>query len=585
MQIVPAEAKKQMDKYQEIFEYLKKSRLFGRLPENILKELASLSDLIQISKGTEILQAGQINQNVYLLIEGQASVFVDGEWVISLKAGDIVGEMSVISAQPCSASVIAATDVELFCIHARDINQFSSLDSDDLQNALYRIFAAVLTDKLAHTSQKAKRFEATNRELEEIKSQLEQQLERRKEQFKLFVPKEFMERIQMGGEELEETTFPVRPIQEEATILFSDIRFFSTFSEKMSTAETFDFLNDYLAVMEPCITRNSGFIDKFIGDAIMAIFQSPEDAVQAALDMDKSIEQYNLKRLENKQYPINLGIGINTGLVTVGLLGTSARLESTVIGDAVNLASRLEGLTKEYSCRIIISENTYNKLPQQPHIRQIDRVIVRGRETPLNIYEVFGSDVPEQFRQKMEGQEFFSKGMQLYIEQSFEEALQCFQRYYEICPRDLIGRIYMSRCSYLLENPPCGKWEGIFQKRSKRYSVENIPARLFFESSPLAEKHVEILMKNVSQSGVLITMEPENELYAGECVMLEMDSLPWMVESAFPQEPLRFSCQVKRRQPGFVSDQVPALEFGLHFTDIAPEQAHVFRHALTQFNV
>ena len=182
------------------------------------------------------------------------------------------------------------------------------------------------------------------------------------------------------------------------TILFSDIRSFTSISEKMSAQEVVGFLNDYLSAMTEIIFQNEGTIDKFIGDAIMTVFGAPiqqrEDsfrAVMTAVQMIRSLEKMNERH--HLSVPLKIGIGIHTGEVVVGNIGSDKRMDYTVIGDAVNLTSRIEGLTKFYQCPILISDSTYNSLVEDKKesaflIREIDRTIVKGKSEPVTIYEV-----------------------------------------------------------------------------------------------------------------------------------------------------------------------------------------------------
>lgn len=180
----------------------------------------------------------------------------------------------------------------------------------------------------------------------------------------------------------------------DMTILFTDIRSFTPLSEKMTPAETFDFINSYLHEMGPIIRQNNGFIDKYIGDAIMALFVEPDDAVRAGISLLQKLKVFNAKRAQIDSEPIKIGIGIHSGRVMLGTIGETHRMEGTVIGDAVNLASRLESLTKNYGLPFLISEETKRRLKQDAEwcIRFVDSVIAKGKSIPTNIYEVYCTD-------------------------------------------------------------------------------------------------------------------------------------------------------------------------------------------------
>lgn len=171
--------------------------------------------------------------------------------------------------------------------------------------------------------------------------------------------------------------------------LFSDIRNFTSLSEKMAPEDNFNFINCFLGYMEPVISNQNGFIDKYIGDAIMALFENPNDAVEAGIKMIKTLETFNIEIKEKYGFTINIGIGIHYGDTMLGIVGTSNRMSTTVISDAVNLASRLENLTKKYAVPLIVSkivvENTDNKLFKYTYL---DNVLVKGKTIPVDIFQV-----------------------------------------------------------------------------------------------------------------------------------------------------------------------------------------------------
>jgi Adenylate cyclase, family 3 (some proteins contain HAMP domain) len=157
--------------------------------------------------------------------------------------------------------------------------------------------------------------------------------------------------------------------EKNMTVLFADIRSFTALSEKMTPPENFDFINSYLGRVSPAIRKNNGFIDKYIGDAVMALFPTcPDDGVRAAIDMQKEVNVYNQQRQENALVPIAIGIGLHAGNLMLGTIGERERMESTVIADAVNLASRLEGLTKVYGSGILVSDAIMARLDDRESI-------------------------------------------------------------------------------------------------------------------------------------------------------------------------------------------------------------------------
>ncbi|MBW4491845.1 MAG: response regulator [Oscillatoria princeps RMCB-10] len=211
------------------------------------------------------------------------------------------------------------------------------------------------------------------------------------EKFRLFVPEQFLQRIAPAGVESIQLG---NAKEEEISILFCDIRGFTAIAESQDAADTFKWLNAFFTQMNQAIASQHGFIDKFLGDAIMAVFDRQghhaQDALTAAVMMRQSLREFNDSRvLFNLQVPVNIGIGIHTGRGLIGTLGSNSRMDSTVIGDVVNTASRLEELTKVYGCGVIVSEAVVSRLtnPSLFDLRFLDRVTPRGKQQALDIYE------------------------------------------------------------------------------------------------------------------------------------------------------------------------------------------------------
>lgn len=234
----------------------------------------------------------------------------------------------------------------------------------------------------------------------------------------------------------------------QMTVLFSDIREFTTLSESMTPSDNFQFLNSYLKRMEPAITSHNGFVDKFVGDAIMALFEKkPEDAVKAAIEMKKSLKEYNDDRKKVNYSPIKIGIGINTGDLMLGTIGSTNRLDTTVIGDTVNIAARLESLNKEFQTTILISEIVYNSLEKLDEflIRELGSVIVKGKQHPIRIYEVYNNDEERIILKKQKSYPFILEGKMYLEEKKIDKAIQSFQAALEIFPDDKLSKIYLNK--------------------------------------------------------------------------------------------------------------------------------------------
>jgi PAS domain S-box-containing protein len=301
---------------------------------------------------------------------------------------------------------------------------------DDLRNIAYAIvaFQDISERKKAEADRKA----------------FTEQLLKLNKSYQRFVPNQFLQILNKNSiidVELGEA------VQKNMTTLFSDIRDFTSLSENLSPEENFQFINAYLSCMEPAINQNNGFIDKYIGDAIMALFPgTPDDAVKAGIAMLQQLKIYNQKQpIGTKQ--IRIGIGINTGSMMLGTVGGMKRMDSTVISDAVNLGSRVETLTKTYGVSLLITQYTLLELaePVLYHIRLIDRVKVKGKSQPVTIYEVFDGDAPEVIEGKLATRTEFEKSILLYHLGSYDEAEALFKKCLQINPLDLTIEFYLNR--------------------------------------------------------------------------------------------------------------------------------------------
>ncbi|MBP0030147.1 adenylate/guanylate cyclase domain-containing protein [Roseofilum sp. Guam] len=260
-----------------------------------------------------------------------------------------------------------------------------------------------------------------------------------------FVPQEFIQLLH------KESILDVdigNHVQQEMSIVFSDIRDFTSLSEAMSPEDNFKFINAYLSRMETPIVENNGFIDKYIGDAIMAIFHgSADNALQAAIAMLNELNSYNETRGRPGRPKLKIGIGINTGLMMIGTVGGKNRMDSTVISDAVNLASRLEGLTKNYQVPLLISEHTFLRLQHDSNyqIRIIDKVRVKGKSERVSVFEVFNADPVSTRRAKMQTKTVFEQGLTYYYLQQFHQSAEYFEECLRLCPEDKVAEIYFNQ--------------------------------------------------------------------------------------------------------------------------------------------
>ncbi len=305
-----------------------------------------------------------------------------------------------------------------------------------------------------------------NAQIYEREQEARQQTEATLRTFERFVPRQFTERFSQGGIETLGTGLSQ---QEVLSILFSDIRSFTTLSETMTPEEIFRFLNSYLRRMEAPIRKHNGFVDKFIGDAIMALFdQSPADAVSAGMDMFALLKDYNSIRTKRGHRVLRIGIGINTGEVMLGVIGSEDRIDTTALGDAVNIASRIEALTKYYGCPFLITGDTYTSVQDNKDllIRFIDEVQVKGKNKSTEIYEIYNFDSEILKDKKQEHYPLFEKAFRAYQQGMWKEAEVQFWKYIQRIPEDQVASQFIQRCQIFAKLPP-EDWNGIYKVENK----------------------------------------------------------------------------------------------------------------------
>lgn len=251
-------------------------------------------------------------------------------------------------------------------------------------------------------------------------------------------------------------------VETQMTILFSDIRSFTDLSEVMTPEENFRFVNEYLQVMGPIVRRNNGFIDKYIGDAIMALFENSDDAMRASVEMLHALEKYNVEHEKIHNKPLGIGVGVHKGKVRLGTIGESGRMDGTVISDAVNLASRIEGLTKFYGVQCLISEAIYHSLaePDEYSIRYVDKVKVKGKSVPVKIYEMYSANPPDMQKRKRHTQKTFEDATQMFVIREFSRARAMFEKVLEELPEDSASKSYIKRCDRYLDQELPEDWDG-----------------------------------------------------------------------------------------------------------------------------
>jgi adenylate cyclase len=260
----------------------------------------------------------------------------------------------------------------------------------------------------------------------------------------------------------------------KATVLFSDVRSFTTITEQLGAQGTVALLNEYFTLMVDCIQREEGMLDKFIGDAIMAAFGIPvahdddcDRAVRTAIAMMKTLTEWNAHRIADGKLPVDIGIGLNTDMVVSGNIGSKKRMDYTIIGDGVNLAARLESACKQYGAHILISEFTHKQLKGTYYNRELDFVVVKGKTKPVAIYEILDFHTEKTYPQMIDALGLFKAGLTQYRQRKWDDAAAKFQEVLSLNPNDKAARIYIERCRHLADNPPGDDWDGVWVMDSK----------------------------------------------------------------------------------------------------------------------
>ena len=261
---------------------------------------------------------------------------------------------------------------------------------------------------------------------------------------------------------------------QRVSILFSDIRSFTTVSESIGAKETVSMLNEYFEQMVDVIFHNQGILDKYIGDAIMALFgapfNSPQDAdhaVAAANEMMVTLRQLNHRRVAAGKAAIEIGVGIATGDVVVGNIGSPKRMEYTAIGDSVNLASRLEGATKMYGVKILLSESTTHDIASAWRTREVDMMRVKGKLQPVAVCEALDHHDEESFPNMERTLEHYSRGIDFYKKRDWQAAVKSFQTALQANPKDKPSKIHLERCQVYAVSPPPVEWDGVWTLTEK----------------------------------------------------------------------------------------------------------------------
>lgn len=280
-----------------------------------------------------------------------------------------------------------------------------------------------------------------------------------------FVPKQFL--AQLGRESITEIGLGDQVLT-EMSVLFSDIRAFTSLAEAMGPSATMDMLNDYLSRMGPAVRDHGGFIDKYVGDAIMALFpRRPLDAAEAVLEMLDRLDAFRLELADRDEPLVDAGYGLHIGSLMLGVIGEEERFEGTVIADAVNLAARLESLTRYYGVRALASGSVKDALGGGGiPLRFLDLVRVKGKQEPVRVYEIIGRGDPL-LRGKLEAAQAYVRGFELYRRAEFAEAARCFDEALSLASEDRPSRILLERCQRLGREGAPTAWRGVTEFHDK----------------------------------------------------------------------------------------------------------------------
>jgi adenylate cyclase len=283
-----------------------------------------------------------------------------------------------------------------------------------------------------------------------------------------YVAKEVVDRLLASGDDVLEGNTLV------TTVLFSDIRRFTTLTETMRPRDTVAMLNEYFTEMVEVIFAHSGMLDKYMGDGLMAIFGAPvssgadaDNALLVATGMIRALGSLNSRRVEAGLEPLEIGVGLATGEVVAGSVGPKKRLEYAVVGDSVNLAARLESANKYYGTSVLLPGTTVATLQTPAVLRRIDLIRVKGMSRPTEVYESLGYHTPATFPKLDSVIAAYEAGLDRYLRRDWAGAIRRFRDALELAPQDRPSRIFLDRCRYYQDNPPADAWNGIWIMEQK----------------------------------------------------------------------------------------------------------------------
>ena len=276
-----------------------------------------------------------------------------------------------------------------------------------------------------------------------------------------FVPRDFLRSL--GKENIIDVQLGDQ-IKDDITVMFSDIRGYTTLSESMTVDENFRFLNAFMGHVGPVIQKHHGFVNQFLGDGLMTLFQRhPEDCLRASLEMHATVSDYNTRRAAKGRQPVRIGIGMHYGSLMMGIIGDEKRMDAGVVSDTVNTAARVEGLTKYYGASILLSQATVERIGDVSAYahRFLGRVLMKGKMKPMAIYEFYGGDPPSTIDRRERTAKDFAAGLEAYYERRFAEAAKHFGKVTSIDPDDLAAQLYAGHCIRFVVHGVPEEWTGV----------------------------------------------------------------------------------------------------------------------------
>lgn len=283
-----------------------------------------------------------------------------------------------------------------------------------------------------------------------------------------FVPSEFLKSL--GKENITEVSLGDL-VEKEVTVVFADIRGFTTISEGMTPKENFLFVNGFNKRMGPIIRRNEGFILQYLGDGFMALFpKGSQHAVRASVEMHKELHRYNNERVKKKRLPIRIGVGMHNGKLMMGITGDIERLDAAIISDTVNSAARIEGLSKHYGTSILLTEECKDKLThaEEFSFRYLGPVQVKGKNQAIELYECIDGDSSSLLSHKLGTLSKFDKAMQMYFNKEFAMAAVNFQQIYKLNTLDQTSKLFLNKSAHLITQEIEDNWKGVELVTTKR---------------------------------------------------------------------------------------------------------------------